>query len=321
MLLFCNREELSSPAVDQTCRPRRVSCATLLLICAPILLTGGCGGASKYVTPNRLEHGYIIILPGIEGKSYLNTGIANGLVEGGVPSAIEIYDWTAAGLFSLPVNLRAEERNRRQGRKIASKIMHYQDQYPGRPVHLIGHSGGGGVAVFALEALPPDRQISSAILLAPALAPDYDMRRALKRTAVGIWNFYSPHDVGFLRAGTTVMGTVDGQHTSAAGAVAFALPWGLDKEDRQLYSRLRQQPYTPKMAEVGHSGGHTGWARQSFVAAWLAPIVLSQLQDDTRYAADASPQPARIAPPNSSDKPARQAAPEPRPRANTPVGP
>ncbi len=251
------------------------------------LLAGGCSDLSGYRASERLAQGYTIVLPGIEGRSWINTSLVKGLADGGVPTAIEVYDWTAAGWLSVPVNLRGQERNRRQGRKIARRIMEYQDKYPGKPVHLIGHSGGGGVAVYALEALPANRQITAAILLGPALAPDYDLCRALKRTRLGIWNYYSPYDVGFLRAGTTVMGTVDGRHTSAAGAVSFAQPWGLDEEDRRLYgSKLHQQGYTPKMADSGHRGRHTHWAKRSFVAEWLAPVLLSHLQDQAHYAAD-----------------------------------
>ncbi len=178
-----------------------------------------------------------------------------------------------------PGNLSALERNRHEANKIASKIVKYQERHPNRPVHIIGHSGGGGVAVLTLEALPADHGITSAILLAPAISPDYDLRRALRRTEEGIWNFYSRYDVGFLRAGTTFMGTIDGQHTSAAGAVGFQMPPGFDGDDRNLYaSRLRQQGYSRKMADSGHTGSHTGWAGRQFVSEWLCPIMLSQMK-------------------------------------------
>lgn|GEM_PF-545044 len=252
-------------------------------------LVSGCT-PTKVRSAERFDKGYVIILPGIEGVSYLNANIAKGLVDGGVPSTIEVYDWTAGSVLLFPVNLRALDRNKRQARIVARKIMDYQDQFPSRPVHLIGHSGGGGLAVLTLEALPPDRTIASAILLAPALAPDHDLRRAMRRTEYGIYNYYSPHDVGFLRAGTTIMGTIDGRHTSAAGACGFTLPWGLDKEDRQLYrTRLHQQRYTRKMAKSGHSGGHTGWAKRGFVAQWLAPVIRSHVDAQTEFASDVLP--------------------------------
>jgi pimeloyl-ACP methyl ester carboxylesterase len=204
-----------------------------------------------------------------------------------VPSAIEIYDWTAGGAFTWAVNLCALDRNKRQARKVADKIIDYQNRYPNRPVHIVGHSGGGGLAVLVLEALPPTRQISAAVLLAPALSPTYDLSRALRRTSSGIWNFYSPYDVGFLRAGTTVFGSIDGEHGSSAGAVAFTPPWGLASEDRLLYrSKLHQQRYTYAMSSSGHSGGHFGWADERFVKNWLAPLVYSQIEAQTHYASD-----------------------------------
>lgn len=261
-----------------------------VIVLALLLPTSGCSsGLSKYRTPERMEHGYIIVLPGIEGRSFFNANIVKGLAAGGVQSAIEVYDWTAGGPLLFPVNLRAWDRNKRQARKIADKIIDYQDRYPGRPVHLVGHSGGGGLAVLAVEALPPTRRISGAILLAPALSPTYDLSRALRRSGSGFWNFYSPYDVGFLRAGTTVFGNIDGEHSSSAGAVAFTPPWGMGEEDRRLYrSKLHQQRYTHAMSASGHGGGHFGWADHEFVKDWLAPLIHSQDEGQTHYASDAT---------------------------------
>ncbi|HOB73107.1 MAG TPA: alpha/beta fold hydrolase [Phycisphaerae bacterium] len=241
-----------------------------------ILLLTGCGTVTRIETPQRLQQGYVLVLPGIEGKSYLNTSVAKGLEDGQVPYAIEVYDWTAGSVVLFPITLRDLERNQREARHLASKIMAYQQAYPGRPVHIVGHSGGGGLAILVLEALPPDRQITSAILLAPAIAPDYDLRPALRRTRAGIWNFYSPYDVGFLKAGTLIMGTIDGKHTTAAGQKGFRIPPSLDREGQTLYSRLHQQAYSSRMASSGHLGNHIGWAHRRFVAEWLAPLINSQ---------------------------------------------
>lgn len=253
------------------------------LLVAPLLV--GCGTVTRIDSPERASQGYVLILPGIEGKSYLNTRIAKGLDDGGVPYTIEVYDWTAGSLMLFPITLRYLERNRREARIVAGKIMAYQDTHPGKPVHLIGHSGGGGLSVLVLEALPIERRVTSALLLAPAIAPDYDLRRALRRTEIGVWNYYSPYDVGFLKLGTTIMGTIDGKHTSAAGQRGFDVPLGLDREGRQLYGRLHQQCYNSKMADSGHRGMHTGWANRRFVAEWLAPLIRSHRPAETRPSA------------------------------------
>lgn len=237
----------------------------------------GCNSTRELRAPERYRHGYVIVLPGVEGKSTLNRSIARGLADGGVRAAIEVHDWTLGpSWLSAVVNLRAESHNRREARRIAQKIVQYQNRYPGQPVHIVGHSGGGGIAVYTLESLPPRREITSAILLAPALSPTYDLRPALRHVEKGIYNFYSPYDVGFLGLGTSVAGTIDGQHTRAAGAVGFTVPWGLDQDDRRLYADfLYQQRYLSRMVKSGHPGTHVGWSNRRFVAEWLAPILLS----------------------------------------------
>ena len=120
----------------------------------------------------RRDHGYTLVLTGIEGPHLGHVGFVGGLKSGGVPSEIEIVEWTTGTPALMLVHLRYESRNRRQAEQIAAKIVEYQDQYPGRPVNLIGHSGGGGMVLLTLEALPPDRKIDCAILLAAAISPE-----------------------------------------------------------------------------------------------------------------------------------------------------
>jgi len=216
----------------------------------------------------------VFVLPGIEGRSVWNRDIALGLDEGGVTSAIEVYDWTTGVPGTFVYNLADLERNRRQARGLADRILAYRDRYPGSPVHLVGHSAGGGIAVLALEALPPGRQIDQAILLAPALSPDYDLSTALRRTRYGICNFYSTRDVSFLKLGTSLFGPIDRAFGMSAGAVAFRTPDGLNEADRALYAtRLRQVRWNPRMKEVGASGSHLGWASRKFAGEYLAPLI------------------------------------------------
>ena len=226
----------------------------------------------EYATPERLDDGYTIILPGIEGKSYFNICIAKGLADSGVTSALEIHDWTT-GIWPLfPYHLRANERHRREARVIAAKIVAYQDRHPGKPVHLVGHSGGAALAVMALEALPEGHKIDKALLLAPALSPNYDLSAALRNVETGIWNFHSPLDLVFLRGGTLLLGTIDGRHVTAAGAVGFALPKGSEAFD--LYrDRLRQIRYEASMTRSFNFGGHAGWVNRVFVGDRLGPLI------------------------------------------------
>ena len=234
----------------------------------------GCAYFTQRTTPQRLEQGLTVVLPGIEGKSVFNSNIAQGLIYGGVESAVEVHDWTTGNFILLLVHLRHKKRNREEASKLAQKIVDYQDRFPGKPVFLIGHSGGGGMALLTLEALPPDRKVTGVILLAVAVSRTFDLTEALSKTERGIWNFYSPGDFIFLIASTTLFGTCDGKHGPAAGAFGFKKPAGLDDAGRDLYhSKLHEVPYNLRMIASGNWGGHFGPSWIRFSKNYLAPIL------------------------------------------------
>lgn len=244
------------------------------------------GADAQLVFPERASSAYTMVLPGVSGTSTVDAGIVKGLAEADIPSAIELYDWTAHPNWRV-YNLRAIEWNRNEAQRIAAKIAAYQDRFPGRPVHLIGYSGGAGIAVFALEALAPGRKVMDAVLIAPTLATDYDLSQALARTERGICNFYSPLDAGVLMLATAAVGTSEGRHTVAAGAVGFQASRSGSRQGADTdHGILVQQPYSLEMLACGHAGGHWGWTSPAFVRKWVAPLV--QTPDAPQLAA--SPQ-------------------------------
>jgi pimeloyl-ACP methyl ester carboxylesterase len=242
------------------------------------LCAGGCSYFSNQVTPSRLQNGYTIILPGVEGLSFANSNLAQGLKNSGYDGAIEIDNWTTGSFLLLPIHLRDINRNRREAWRIAQKIVSYQNRYPGRPVHLIGHSGGGGIALMTLEALPSGRQVTTATLLHAAVSPGYNLTDALAGTELGIWNYYSPLDLFVLGAGTSLAGTVDGHHTPAAGLVGFREP--IDSAaafpfmSRTVeHDKLHQVQYHWSMLASGNLGGHLGSTWLGFSKNHLAPVL------------------------------------------------
>lgn len=244
---------------------------TLALFFTPFLF--GCKLPEHLQSRQRLEFGRVLVLPGIEGGNVLSRRIALGLAEGGVRSAIEIYDWTL-GLPAFPVNLMYLERNQRVAQELAQILIDYRKEHPSAHIHLVGHSGGAGIIVFALEALPEEFEIDSAILLAAALSPDYNLAPALRHVKNGLITFYSQRDVGFLKAGTTILGSIDRSYGVSAGAVGFNAPANLMPEERRLYAkRLRQIAWNERISEYGASGGHLGWASRTFSRLYLAPII------------------------------------------------
>jgi len=225
----------------------------------------------EFLSQHRQQRGYVIILPGIEGYSWLNRRIQRGLIEAEVPYAIEIYDWTHR-LPRVFHNLRSRKRHRIQSQAIAEKILAYQKSWPQRPVFLIGHSGGGGMALRTLEQLPLETTISGAILLGAAVSPGFDLRPALAHVDRKIWNMTSWADVFFLGLMTLAAGTLDGRHSLCAGMTGFRC----GKLGPLESAKFEEMPYRCAYWRHGHLAGHFGFTAPSFVKHDVAPLLLQQ---------------------------------------------
>lgn len=251
----------------------RRALAALACLAAAVLI-GGCGETrTRFTTDERMDRGVVYILPGIEGEGMLNHELREGLDQAGLPYALPIHNWgrpiPVAGVVLNQVDILG---NRLAAQELAKKVVKYQDAHPGAPVFLVGHSGGGGIAVMAAEALPEGRQVDGLILLNVSLDANYDLTKALAHTRRGIANFWSPGDVAFLVVGTTVMGNVDGARGPAAGAIGFQRTAELGPQLAKLY----QVRWHESMSNVGHTGGHFSATNQDFARRWVAPWILAK---------------------------------------------
>ena len=241
------------------------------------LVVCGCATSSRsYLTKERLETGLVISLDGVGGYNWGPRWLRTGLDEAGILSAIMIYDWSMGpgGLFVG--DLMDENRNHTAANELARTVATYIAAMPNRPVTLIGHSGGAAVVVWALEALPKDCQVDRAVLLAPALAPNYNLSRALRAVRKRMYVMHSPADVGLLAAGTAVFGTMDRRHSVSAGLVGFEAPGNLTPEERCEYAKIRQIRWTFDLVRAGNLGGHMGWTTTRFAREFIAPILIEK---------------------------------------------
>jgi pimeloyl-ACP methyl ester carboxylesterase len=226
-----------------------------------------------FLDAERLNRGYVIVLPGIEGRSWCYRSIVRGLIDADCDRGIEIHDWTA-GPFLMLSNLRNRRRHRDQAQRIADKILHYQQDYPDRPVHLIGHSGGGAMVVKTLETLPQGTRVTGAVLLCAGISPRYPLAVAMNRLEQGLWNFHSCGDAFILGLLTTLCGTLDGRHGPAAGCCGFSqeafLPASLPNPAAPTLTNV---PYRATMARSWNFGGHFGCVNRRFIRDWIAPII------------------------------------------------
>jgi pimeloyl-ACP methyl ester carboxylesterase len=242
----------------------------MMLGALTLSLLVGCGArSSRFTVSHRMDRGVVILLPGIEGEGPLSYAVRDGINDAGIDQGLPIYRWGRPVPLAGPLlNQMDFLGNRMAADRLVKMIVEYQDAHPGMPVHLVGHSGGGGVAVFAAEALPDDRRVDGIVLLSPSISAGYDLTAALAHTRKGIVNFWSPNDVGLLVLGTTILGNVDGGHGPAAGAMGFtSVPNG------QPFDKLHQVEWSAEMTAAGNHGTHMDSAGRAFVQRYVAPWI------------------------------------------------
>jgi pimeloyl-ACP methyl ester carboxylesterase len=212
---------------------------------------------------------WLLHLPGIGGARSIDRHMTAGLKEGGWEGKISIYDWTAndPGINAL----LSYKRNKEQAQKVEKQIEEKLKKDPHLKVTLISHSGGTGIAAWALEDMPEGMQVETLVLLASALSPDYDLSRALSHVRGKAYVFYSKNDQVVLGAGTRLFGTIDGVKTDAAGLVGFRKPEGADEK---AYEKLVQKPYDDGWIAFQNIGNHVGCMSEPFAENVIAPMLI-----------------------------------------------
>jgi hypothetical protein len=212
---------------------------------------------------------YLLHLPGIAGDKQIDRAVNRGIKEGGFDGIEVIYDWTEndPGMDALV----AWPRNQREAKIISQKIVQQRTAAPKAKFYVLGHSGGAGLAIWALEDLPDNVTVDSVVLMSPAVSPNYDLTRALKHVTGHVYVFSSLTDVIVLGVGTKLFGTIDGVKTDAAGRVGFSQP---PTADAQQYKKLVALPYDTNWFKYGDAGDHIGGMRESFGKNILAPLIL-----------------------------------------------
>ncbi len=195
--------------------------------------------------------------------------LARGLRAGGYEGRVELFQWCGnwRGLLAIPA-LMSHRQMRRRGKRLAEKIVRYHEQYPGRPIDLIGYSCGAYVVLVALEALPETVSVRTVLLLGPTVRPDYDLTAALRRVDGRMIALTSSGDWFVNGLGPLLFGTADRRHTPAAGMVGFRMSPHPEVADRFVDLRYRRS-----FARSGYLGDHftvaCGGLARDHLADWL----------------------------------------------------
>lgn len=213
--------------------------------------------------------GLIFVIGGVGGLDPLQMCAPHTLPYAGVPHAIEVFSWTH-GICRPLRDLQDTRYLLQQAERLANAIREARRREPNRPIYLLGHSAGAGIALAAAEQLPP-ACLERIILLAAAVSPRYDLRGALRATRLEVVSFNSTYDRLCLDWCTSLFGTVDRVYGHAAGLDGFRPPANLDDEGERLYRRLVQVPWRLEMVWKCTDGLHNGACMPIFLATRVAP--------------------------------------------------
>lgn len=219
---------------------------------------------------HRGNHVQLVVLhlPGISGFRAIDRTLLEGLLDawGRDRVVVRVYDWPAYdyGMGAL-LNVR---RNRLEALHAATWIAEALKEFPDARVVLTSHSGGTGIAAWALDALPAGAGVDAWLLLAPALSPEFDLSAALERVRGRAWVLVSEHDP--VLPMTRVFGTIDRKAVPSAGLAGFVPP---ARHVERAYAKLTTMRYDPAWARWGHLGDHVGMMERAFARELLGPLV------------------------------------------------
>jgi hypothetical protein len=253
-----------------------------------ILLAGALSGCISTFGPEA-RNGITFYCPGVANADMGDAGIRAGLEQAGYRGQVARMTWSVS--FNPVIDQTVRIIAQQGGKRLADYIQEYIDQYPGRPVNVVGLSAGTGVVIWALEALKPQYTVDDVVLISSSLSHDYDVSRALPRVQGRIYNYYSTTDA-VLAGPMKVFGSIDGVFLQdAAGAVGLRVPPGSD-------GRIVNIAWRSEFEQFGYYGGHGDGTSAEFVRYEIAPhlVNLADTRPETALARQTAIAPPRAHP-------------------------
>jgi hypothetical protein len=215
--------------------------------------------------------GLVLVADGVGGLDLCGTALRYVIGSQKLPFQVKVVPW-GHGFGRWHADLTNAANRDAKARQIAEEVRNFRGRSSTAPVYLVGKSGGTGVVVRALEHMESDA-VDLAVLLAPAISPDYNLTRALGAVRREMVVFWSPLDVFVLGAGTRIFGTMDRVKTVSAGMVGFRPRPSTDPERTAAYAKLRQVRWRPLMSSTGYLGGHIGTDSPAFLSKYVVPLL------------------------------------------------
>lgn len=180
------------------------------------------------------------------------------------------HEWWRGWLVVPAIADRPMLEHRAQ--ELAEYLTAERRAHPDRPLHLVGYSCGGFVATRALELLPEEIAVDSAVLLAAAVDPKRDLNLAAGHVRGLLVVASSVLDFVIIGLGTVLVGTGDRKHRMSLGVVGYRGP---------ACRKVVEFRWRPGYLKLGHFGGHFAAPAAGFIAAHVAPKMgISSMRGD-----------------------------------------
>lgn len=226
---------------------------------------------------NDQPRALVLVVGGIGGLDWCGPALRRLLRNKRPPYAVRVVRW-GLGFGRWHADLTDVANRDAHARRLAEAIRLHKETHSKCPVFLVAKSGGTGIVVKCLELLDGDA-VERAVLLAPALSPNYDLTAALRAVRREMVVFWSPLDLIILGAGTRLFGTMDRVKSIGAGLVGFripALPSPNASATHSEYDKLRQICWSPRMTVWGNFGGHMGTDSPFFLRKYVVPLLAAE---------------------------------------------
>ncbi len=232
--------------------------ATIICLIA-LAAAGGCG------TPPR---GPVVFY--LDGAGYYSSAgkVNRGLRRAGYTGHFERFSWSAY-LGPAHDHLVAA-KSRYVARRLAGKIEKVRRGDPDGQINVMGLSAGTAVILQALEQLPTGIQVDNVVLFSPSVSANHDLTKALRHVRRTLYATCSPND----RILGSLIVNADGKFGTPAGRSGFRIRRP-GAEAETAYRKVVNLHWKPGYLAYDWDGGHTAVTNSKFIAAVVAPRILS----------------------------------------------
>jgi pimeloyl-ACP methyl ester carboxylesterase len=231
---------------------------------AVILLVAGVAGCSTSTSTPRVIY--------LDGAGWLTSAgsVKAGLKDAGYEGAFETFTWTS--FLGAPADHLLTTRSNAPAKRLANRITQIRKDNPEGAIHVMGLSAGTEVVLAGLEELPADVKVDHVVLFSSSASARRSLSQVLPKVRGRLYATCSRHDK--LLASLAV--NADGTAGRSAGQRGFRLARGLSQGERALYNKVVNLRWRPEYAGFGWNGGHLRATSRRFVAAVIAPRIMSR---------------------------------------------